>query len=77
MARKNEPRLTVTARHGWFSRGQEHLPRRMRQSSFADGQALSHDHEHHGRFSDGQEHSNSTAANELEGTFDLGHPGTP
>ena len=59
---------TVSARHGWFSRGQERLPRGMRQSSFADGQA-GPGQMHRGRFSAGQERLSSTSTNETEGTF--------
>ena len=61
-------RVTVTSRHGWFSRGQERLPRGMRQSSFADGQAAS-GHALHGRFSAGQQQTQSTDNDQPEGTF--------
>jgi hypothetical protein len=63
-----ERHLLVTSRHGWFSRGQERLPRGMRQSSFADGQAR-HDYLHHGRFCAGQQRLQVTDQNEVEGTF--------
>ena len=67
-AGKAERHVTVTSRHGWFSRGQEQLPRGMRQSSYADGQAAP-GHAHHGRFSDGQQQSQSADNDQGEGTF--------
>ena len=68
MMDKAERYVLVTSRHGWFTRGQERLPRGMQQSSFADGQAR-HGYAHHGRFSAGQERIPSTSDNEVEGTF--------
>lgn len=65
---KAERHLLVTSRHGWYSRGQEHLPRGMRQSSFADRQTR-HGYAHRGRFCAGQEQVQSTTENDVEGTF--------
>ncbi len=54
--------------HGRYSRGQEHLPRRPRNSSYSDGIATPRP-SHHGRFSNGQETGGLTAESEHEGTF--------